>query len=225
MGVPEYLVHRAATVPPMDPVWEHAAWAGAATLEITNFRSEGSEHRPQTFARLLHEPAGIHGIFQVHDQYVRSIRTQFQDEVWKDSCVEFFVQPKEGQGYFNFEFNCGGAFLCWHITNPDRPSGRIKDYVKVPAELGRTVLVRSSLPAKTDPEIHTPIVWTLRFYIPFALFERFIGPVGNVPGQNWKGNFYKCAEEVSHPHWAAWSPVDELNFHLPRCFGRLRFAP
>jgi hypothetical protein len=41
--------------------------------------------------------------------------------------------------------------------------------------------------------------------------------------------FVRCvrtdyAEENSHPHWAAWAPVDEFNFHLPRCFGELRFA-
>jgi hypothetical protein len=43
-------------------------------------------------------------------------------------------------------------------------------------------------------------------------------------GNLWRANFYKCGDDTSHPHWAAWSPVDELNFHLPRCFGRLGFA-
>jgi len=66
-------------------------------------------------------------------------------------------------------------------------------------------------------------VWTLRFYIPFAVFENYVGPLGEVAGQSWRGNFFKCAEDCSHPHWAAWSPVDEFNFHLPRCFGTLRF--
>jgi hypothetical protein len=223
MGVPEYTVHRASTIPSMNPAWDEPAWVGAETLEINNFRPESSNHRPRTYARLLHEPAGVHGIFQVQDRYVRAVRTQYQDEVWKDSCVEFFAQPKEGGGYFNFEFNCGGAFLCRHITNPDRSTGRIKEYVNVPVDLGRTIQVRSSLPPKTDPEIATALTWTLRFFIPFSLFESFIGSLGALAGQPWKGNFYKCAEESSHPHWAAWSAVDELNFHLPRCFGIIRF--
>jgi len=94
----------------------------------------------------------------------------------------------------------------------------------VPTELGQTIVVRSSLPPKIDPEVSTPVTWTLRFHIPFSLFEQFIGPLESVAGQRWRGNFYKCAQEVSHPHWAAWSPVDELNFHLPRCFGVIRFA-
>jgi len=224
-AVPEYTVRRAVSVPPMEPAWDAPEWSAADTIEVAHFRPESSEHRPRTFARLLYERTGIHGIFQVHDRFVRNVRTQYLDEVWKDSCVEFFAQPKEGRGYFNFEFNCGGAFLCRHIINPDRSTGKIKEYVSVPLELGRTILARSSLPVKTEPEITTPITWMLRFHIPFSLFEPFIGSFGDVADQEWKGNFYKCAEEVSHPHWAAWSPVDELNFHLPRCFGVIRFAP
>jgi hypothetical protein len=43
-------------------------------------------------------------------------------------------------------------------------------------------------------------------------------------GKSGAATFLKCAAEVSHPHWAAWSPTDELNFHLPRCFGELTFG-
>ena len=50
------------------------------------------------------------------------------------------------------------------------------------------------------------------------------GPIGAASGQVWRGNFFKCAEDISHPHWAAWSPVDEFNFHLPRCFGAIQLA-
>jgi hypothetical protein len=54
-----------------------------------------------------------------------------QDPVWKDSRVEFFAQPMPERGYFNFEFNCGGAFLCYHITNPERTTEGFKGFVKV----------------------------------------------------------------------------------------------
>ena len=35
--------------------------------------------------------------------------------------------------------------------------------------------------------------------------------------------FFKCGDKTSHPHWASWNPVDELNFHLPRCFSEIIF--
>jgi hypothetical protein len=34
---------------------------------------------------------------------------------------------------------------------------------------------------------------------------------------------YKCADQTSHPHWAAWSAVNTLNFHVPDCFGAVQF--
>jgi hypothetical protein len=219
-----YTVQCAAAAPLPLPEWADAIWNQAETLEIRHFRPEGSDHRPQTSARMLYDAKGLYGIFQIHDRYVRCVRTQYHDPVWKDSCVEFFVQPRSDHGYFNFEFNCGGAFLCCYITDPERTPDGFKAFVKVPAAIGQTVRVRPSLPQRVEPEITTPVVWTLGFSIPFALFEHYLGPLGAVAGQAWRGNFFKCADETSHPHWAAWSPVDQFNFHRPNCFGSLEFA-
>jgi hypothetical protein len=220
----EYRLERASAALPMNAAWDDPAWAGAHIAQITHFRPESSGHRPFTSVRLSYDSTGIHGIFKVQDQYVRCTRPNYFDEVWKDSCVEFFVEPKPGEGYFNFEFNCGGAFLCCHITNPERGPGGFKQFAKLPSEIGKTVQVHSSLPRLIEKEIFEPTVWTLQFYIPLKVLEHFVGPLGNLAGQIWRGNFFKCAEEVSHPHWASWLPVDEFNFHLPRCFGTLRFV-
>ena len=203
---------------------EDVAWAKAETAEITYFHPESSEHHPPTSVRLLYDAIGIHGLFQVRDRYVRCVRTEYGSEVWKDSCVEFFVQPKVEAGYFNFEFNCGGAFLCSYIVDPTRTLDGFKQFTKVPAEIGRQIQVHASMPRVVEPEIAGPMDWSLQFFIPFTPVEEYVGPLGDLAGQTWRGNFFKCAEDNSHPHWAAWSPVDELNFHLPRCFGTLRFA-
>ena len=218
-----YAIRAAASPPRLAPEWQDPTWAHAETLEIIHFRPESSPHRPRTLARLLYEPAGIHGLFRVQDRYVRCLRTNYQDAVWKDSCVEFFAQPKPGGGYFNFEFNCGGALLCSHIVNPERTPTGFKEFSRVPATLGQSIQVRSSLPPRVEPELAEPVDWTLRFFIPWSLFEHYLGPLGPLPGQVWRGNFFKCAEENSHPHWAAWAPVDQFNFHRPNCFGALEF--
>ncbi len=220
---PEYLVRRARLPLDMACDWNARQWPDSNTLEITHFRPESSDHRPRTFARVLYDQSGIHGLFRVQDRFVLCKRTEYLDPVWKDSCVEFFVQPGAGAGYFNFEFNCGGAFLCSHIINPERVPGGFKEFTRLPAAIGTTIKAVSSLPRKIDPEITEPTVWLLRFFVPFSVLEHYVGKLGPVSGQTWRGNFYKCADETSHPHWAAWSPVDELNFHLPRCFGTIRF--
>lgn len=173
---------------------------------------------------MLHEDRQLHGLFLVQDRYVRCVRTAYGSEVWKDSCVEFFIAPGPGRGYFNFEFNCGGAFLCNHITDPTRVPGGFKQAVRLPETIVDQVICRASLPRVVDPEITGPVDWSLQFQIPLAVLENHAGPLGPLTGQVWRGNFFKCVEDNSHPHWAAWSPVDEFNFHLPRCFGEIHFA-
>jgi len=220
---PEYLVRRAQSPMDMSCDWNATPWSGTETLEIAHFRPESSDHRPLTRARVLYDDAGIHGLFRVEDRFVLCKRTEYLDPVWKDSCVEFFVQPKRDGGYFNFEFNCGGALLCSHIVNPERVLGGFKEFTRLPPAIGQTIQTASSLPRKIDPETSEPTVWFLRFFVPVPVFEHYLGNLGDFSGQSWRANFYKCADESSHPHWAAWSPVDELNFHLPRCFGTIRF--
>ncbi|HOC56843.1 MAG TPA: carbohydrate-binding family 9-like protein [Verrucomicrobiota bacterium] len=219
-----YIVQATGNGGDLPAEWSAPVWAKAETLEVAHFRPESSDHRPQTSARLLYDIGGIHGMFRVQDRYVRCVRTRYHDAVWKDSCVEFFAQPRPDRGYFNFEFNCGGSFLCSHIINPERTPDGFKEFIKVPAELGQSIQARSSLSQVIDPEITTPVLWTLQFFVPFGLFEHYLGPLGAIPGQAWRGNFYKCGDETSHPHWAAWSPVDQLNFHRPDCFGSIGFA-
>lgn len=219
-----YTIHETSEAAQLDLDWQNPAWLAAETLAVSIFRPESSAHRPQTFARLLHDQRNLHGIFQVHDRYVRSTRIGYGSEVWKDACVEFFIEPKPGRGYFNFEFNCGGAFLCNHIVDPERTPDGFRRFTRLPADIAKVVSVHSSMPRVVEPEISEPVTWLLQFSIPFTVLEPYVGSLGKVGGQTWRGNFFKCAEDNTHPHWAAWSPVDEFNFHLPRCFGEIRLA-
>jgi len=219
----QYLIRKTTTPVPLDDPWDGPHRREAETLEIANFRPEGSDHRPRTRARLMYDDRGIYGMFHVLDRYVRCVHTHFQDPVSRDSCVEFFVLPKPDKGYFNFEFNCGGALLCYYIEDCERTENGFKKRTALSEEDGERVRIQHSLPERIEEEITEETEWTLGFFIPFALLEKYTGPLGRVPGQTWRANFYKCASASSHPHYAAWSPVDELNFHLPWCFGEIMF--
>jgi hypothetical protein len=218
-----YIVRPADIQPEMQGAWNSPAWQQADTLGIAHFRPESSDHRPRTYARLLYAKEGLFGIFRVEDRYVRCVRTHYLDAVYKDSCVEFFVRPKADRGYFNFEFNCGGSLLCYYIVDPTRASKGFRDFTPFPEVDGNQVAIYHSMPQMVEPEIAVPTEWLLEFFIPFALLEKYVGVIGHVHNQEWRANFYKCADDTSHPHWASWSPVDELNFHLPDCFGAIRF--
>jgi hypothetical protein len=221
--VKEYLVRAAGERPPLSAPWHDPAWSSAPPLEIAEFRPEGSDHRPYTQARLLYGRDGLCGIFRVEDRFVRCRHQRFLDPVYEDSCVEIFLQPKPDRGYLNFEMNCGGALLASHITDHSRTPEGFAAFTRLQPHEGRQLAVRSTLPRLVEPEIDSPLDWELSFFIPFAVLEAYVGPLGPAAGQQWRANLYKCGDRTSHPHWAAWSPVDERNFHLPRCFGVLRF--
>jgi hypothetical protein len=218
-----YIVRYATLKPEFKGLFNGPAWRHADTLELTHFRPEGNDHNPKTFAKTLYDESGIYVIFNVHDRFVRCIRTRYGEPVYKDSCVEFFVRPHSGSGYFNFEFNCGGAFLSSYIINPERTPEGFREFCPIPEDEAEGVIVYHSLPRKVEPEITEAVTWTLEFFIPFALLEKYAECIGNPSGRKWRANFYKCGDETSHPHWASWQPVPELNFHIPGSFGEIIF--
>lgn len=223
-GVGTYRLMRAFRRPSLDEAWDGPSWRGIAAAAVDRFRPESSAHKPRTRVRLVHDHEGIAGMFRVEDRFVRCIRTGFQEDVFRDSCVEFFVEPRPEGGYFNFEFNCGGAVLASWITDPTRTDQGFKAFRRLSLQDCRRIGVRSSLPPVVEPERTDPLVWTLSFFVPFAVMETYAGSVRTREGSVWRANFYKCADDSSHPHWASWSPVDTLNFHSPRCFGRILFS-
>ncbi len=221
----KYKVIFAKQPPEMDSLWDGAVWKNMPALDISCYRPESGLHRPETQAKLLYDRECIYGIFRVNDQHVRSVHTGFQSEVFKDSCVEFFVQPKATGGYFNFEFNCGGALLASYITDPTRIAGKVREFIALTPEDDLQIKRYHNLPRIVEPEITGPIVWFLGFSIPFAILGKYAGTLDAVSGQVWRANFYKCGNDTSLPHWGSWSPLRELNFHLPENFGEIHFAP
>ena len=223
MNIKTYTVSVTKLPPEMHGLWDGAVWQNVPSLELSDFRPEGSAHRPQTLCKLLYDQEKLYGIFRVDDQYVRCVNTGFQADVYKDSCVELFLQPKASGGYFNFEFNCGGALLASYITDPTRIGGRVKQYSPLTPADDRQIRRYHNLPDVVEPEITHKQIWFLEFSIPFAALAKYAGPFKEISGQTWRGNFYKCGNETSHPHWGAWSPITSRNFHLPASFGSIQF--
>lgn len=208
----------------MRGLWDGPVWREAVPLSLECFRPEGSSHRPRASCKLLYNEQNIFGIYRVADQYVRCVHAGFQEDVWKDSCVEFFVQPAPGRGYYNFEFNCGGALLASYVTDPARLNGGLKKFVPLVPEDDLQIQRYASLPRIVEPEIKEKIVWMLEFSIPVAVLEKYVDHAVIGTGKIWRANFYKCGNETSHPHWASWAPLPERNFHNPSSFGKIEFC-
>ncbi len=200
--------------------------ADADIAMVEHYFAKGSDHRPRTTVQVCHDRSVIHARFAVEDRFVRAVSKGYHHRIWCDSCVEFFIQPLPDRGYFNFEFSANEQFLVSYITDPERVPGGFKAFVKIPWELAKEVRVKSSLGGGLiEPEIKEQVSWTLEAAIPVALLEHYVGPLHPLSGQIWRGNFFKCGDETSHPHWGAWSPVkNEVSFHQPAYFGELPLA-
>ena len=205
--------------------WLAPPWDQANSLTVGRFHTQSSSHRPVVQAKLLYDPEHLYVMFRVEDRYVRSVHTEYQGAVCRDSCVEFFVEPVPGKGYFNFESNAGGTLHLSYIEDPRRGANGFAKYEFIPQELGHQVRVKATLPEKVDPEIKDPITWLSKLTIPLNVFRPYVGELALRPGVSWRANFYKCADDTSHPHWATWAPIGEqLNFHQPRYFAPIEFV-
>lgn len=230
-----YSIYPAETATPLssDPLapeammadWRNPRWAEVEPIEIRHFHAASGSHRPIARAKLLYDERNLYLRFNVEDRYVVSTQMKYQEAVYRDSCVEFFVQPLQSGGYFNFEINCGGTLLLYYIEDPARVDGGFAKFTPVAIEHGRRVRITHSAPAIVHPETPEPLQWQIGCQIPLDVLEVYVGPLGSLAGQTWNANFFKCADDSSHPHWASWSPIgEELNFHQPRYFAPLRFA-
>ncbi|MDD5678273.1 MAG: carbohydrate-binding family 9-like protein [Kiritimatiellae bacterium] len=222
----EYVITRADQRPSLKGLWDEAPWHSANVISLTNFLSQSKSRHPRVEVKVVYQDEGMFVFFRVFDKFVRCVRTSYQGSVYKDSCVEFFVEPRPGRGYFNFEINGGGTLLLFFQEQlPGQPGARTA-YKRhnVPWELGRQVVIYHSLPPVVDPEIGVDTEWRIEYFIPFTIFERYLGPLGPVAGQVWRANFYKCGDETSHPHWVSWAPLGpEFSFHLPQYFAPISF--
>ena len=204
------------------------AWAAAAEGRVADWHPLSGAVRPDVRFRALCGGGRIAVRFDVRgDRFVRSVATEPQGDVWKDSCVEFFVQPAGAAGHFNFEMDAGGTLLASYIVDNRRlPEGGYADWAPLPPEWMARVGVRTSLPRVVDPPLPGPLDWRAELSVPLELLEAVGGaPCRPRAGDEWTANFFHCGDETPSPRWGAWSGVGEkLDFHQTARFGVLRFA-
>ena len=89
----------------------------------------------------------------------------------------------------------------------------------------RQLSATGNLPLVIDQVDTEPCIWWMILRIPRADLESIFGPLGDLSGQTWQGNFCKCADCSSRPHWGTLLPQSpELNFHVPKYFSPIHFG-
>lgn len=172
-------------------------------------------YRPLATFVAAHTGQNLYIDFLVRCNYLRAENTADQSPVSQDSCVEFFVEPKPGGHYWNFEFNCIGAINASHRAERPKP-------VRLTTEELAMVRRYASCGNRPFKELEGLFTWNLMVVIPLAL----IGADTPIAlGTAMRGNFYKCASACSMPHYLSWNAIrtDTPDFHRPESFGTLIF--
>lgn len=152
--------------------------------------------------------------YYVTEKSIQAKYRRINDPVYKDSCVEFFISFRGEKEYYNLEFNCLGTGCVGFGANRD-------DRKLLPYETVSKIRHKAAL--KVSNYNNPMKSWELTLAIPAGVFSEH--SLTNFEGEISRANFYKCGDELPHPHYLSWNSITapEPNFHLPEFFGEMEF--
>ncbi len=192
-------------------------WIHLPQISIERYLWETNGYKPKVEAAVCSSDTGLHVRFTAWEDKITVRNFDENSPVYKDSCVEFFLNPmpESGSRYLNFEINAAGVLLL------GMGSGR-NDWGLLEKADHTVFKVKSSVPEGGYDMFKGPF-WNIVYTIPFDFIKEYYNDFEPKPGKKMRGNFYKCGDETPFPHYGCWNPVDEniRNFHTPQFFGSL----
>lgn len=173
-------------------------------------------YKPEVCFSIAYSANEIFLKYYVRENFMKAEKTETNQMVCEDSCVEFFVSPADDGIYYNFEFN--GIGTCLLGTGTGRHNSSRVD----PGVISKIRRI-TSVGEKPVEERKGDFSWTITMAIPFEVF--FKHEVKDLKGKVFRANFYKCGDMLSVPHYVTWNPVGtpKPDYHQPEYFGLLEF--
>lgn len=182
-------------------------------IQVINW--EDFSYKPGVQFRIGHTGKEIWLKYYVEEKHIRALETRTNGEVYKDSCVEFFISHDK-KNYYNFEFSCIGTIhLAWGEGRHNRKF--------VHPDIVEKIALKSSLGNQPFGNKSGSFQWELMIRIPVECFA--YSNLDSVEGIKAAANFYKCGDETAVPHFVTWNPVNTENpdYHRPEFFGKVEF--
>ena len=154
--------------------------------------------------------------FYVYEDFTRATFTIDNQPVYKDSCVELFIDPAGDGTYYNFEFNALGTLLLGFGAN------RLNREKSLP-EITHLIKRLSSLGTIPFDNLRNKSPWQLTVMIPYTAFWHH--NIASLAGKTGRGNILKCGDSLPVRHYLTWNPIptSHPDYHKPECFGTFDF--
>lgn len=171
--------------------------------------------QPKVLFSIAHNNDHLFIKYDVVEREVLARYRKINDPVYKDSCVEFFIAFDDDKTYYNIEFNRLGTCL-------GRFGGERENRTELAVDLLKTITYERTL-RQTKNNAEPAINWTLTVAVPIQVFG--FHHFDSIQGQKAKMNFFKCGDDLTQPHYLAWSNIvwPHPNFHLPQFFSPVEF--
>ncbi|MBD1429316.1 MULTISPECIES: carbohydrate-binding family 9-like protein [Sphingobacterium] len=166
-------------------------------------------YQPDVKFQIAYDKEHIFIHYDVKEEFVKASYIRPNENVWEDSCVEFFLSLDGKETYYNFEFNALGTGLIGYGSAVKSERTRLS---AAQIELVDTYIQVKNIKGSKE--------WESYLVIPTSLFNAV-----SLEGQTYHANFYKCGDGLPQPHFLAWSTIDlpKPNFHQPQFFGEINF--
>jgi hypothetical protein len=195
-------------------------WESIPPISIDKYKWMDNKYTPTVRVRVFHTASSIYLYYHVPESRITVKRTSFGSEVWKDSCVEFFLNPfpESSDEYVNMEFNALGVMLIGIGKDGDDS----KRYYFKQNEVGGFETISSIKQPVTGSNGSDH--WQLFVKVPKGFFEKRYKKT--FTDKATIANFNKCGDETEFEHYGSWNEIvnPTPNFHLPQYFGELIFS-
>jgi hypothetical protein len=183
---------------------------------IDQLNWKGFDYKPEVEFSIGYSDNGIMLKYYITENYFKAEKTESNQMVCEDSCVEFFTSPGNDGIYYNFEFN--GIGTCLLGTGTSRENN-----LKADPRIIEGIRRKTSMGKEPVSERKGEFTWTITVGIPLNIF--FHHKITALRGRSFRANFYKCGDKLSVPHFITWSPVrtPKPDFHRPDYFGMIKF--
>jgi hypothetical protein len=180
---------------------QYAPWANGA-------------QQPQASFALAYANDDIYLKYYVTEHTLKAEYSKFNDPVFEDSCVEFFIAFNGDASYYNLEFNCMGTCRGQYGRHK---TGR----TFLPVNLLKTIRHQTLVKNNSVGNIQ----WELTLSIPKKIFKYHQALA--LEKSTAKVNFFKCGDGLPEPHFLCWNKIEaqKPEFHLSRFFKEITFSP